>query len=90
MNKKNLIDEVAKSTDMAKKDVSTILDGTLKAIKDAIVGGDKVSFVGFGTFSTVKRAARNARNPRTGKVIKINARKVPKFHAGKNLKDSVE
>jgi DNA-binding protein HU-beta len=90
MNKKDLVDEVAKSTEMMKKDVSVILDGTLKAIKDAVAKGDKVSFVGFGTFSLVERAARNGHNPKTGKTIKIKARKAPKFHAGKNLKDSVE
>ena len=90
MNKKDLVDEVAKSTEMMKKDVSVILDGTLKAIKDAVAKGDKVSFVGFGTFSLVERAARNGHNPKTGKTIKIKARKAPKFHAGINLKDSVE
>ncbi|MGC9140625.1 MAG: DNA-binding protein HU [Mesoaciditoga sp.] len=88
-NKKDLIDEVAKSTELMKKDVAVILDGTLKAIKDAVAKGDSVSFVGFGTFSAVERAARDGRNPKTGQVIKIKARKVPKFRAGKNLKDSV-
>ncbi|PMP80375.1 MAG: DNA-binding protein HU [Mesoaciditoga sp.] len=89
MNKKDLIDEVAKSTDMMKKDVAVILDGTLKAIKDGVAKGDSVSFVGFGTFLAVERAARNGRNPKTGKTIMIKARKAPKFRAGKNLKDSV-
>ena len=89
MNKKDLIDEVAKSTDMMKKDVAFILDGTLKAIKDGVAKGDSVSFVGFGTFLAVERAARNGRNPKTGKTIMIKARKAPKFRAGKNLKDSV-
>ncbi|MCL4408174.1 MAG: HU family DNA-binding protein [Thermotogae bacterium] len=90
MNKKDLVNEVAKSTDMMKKDVAVILDGTLKAIRDVVAKGNSISFVGFGTFSSVKRAARNGRNPRTGKAIKIKARRAPKFHAGKNLKNSVE
>jgi DNA-binding protein HU-beta len=89
MNKKDLIDEVAKSTDMMKKDVAVILDGTLKTIKDVVASGDSVSFVGFGTFLSVERAARNGHNPKTGQVIKIEARKAPKFRAGKNLKNSV-
>ncbi|MFC1852133.1 HU family DNA-binding protein, partial [candidate division CSSED10-310 bacterium] len=59
-------------------------------ITGALKGGDKVTFVGFGSFSVVKRKAREGRNPRTGKKIKIPATKVPKFSAGKALKEAVK
>jgi DNA-binding protein HU-beta len=65
------------------------LDATVESIKKALKKGDTVSLVGFGTFKVGKRAARNGRNPRTGAVIKIKAAKVPKFTAGKGLKDAV-
>ena len=61
----------------------------LAAIKEALKKGDTVTLVGFGTFKVGKRAARNGRNPRTGATIKIKAAKVPKFSAGKGLKDAV-
>ena len=70
---------------------STTIDNiSLEAIKKALKKGDKVTFIGFGTFSVVKRSARTGRNPQTGKPIKIKAKKVPKFTAGKALKDSVK
>ncbi|HEY5020391.1 MAG TPA: HU family DNA-binding protein, partial [Steroidobacteraceae bacterium] len=65
------------------------LDATVDTIKKALKKGDSVSLVGFGTFKVGKRAARNGRNPRTGATIKIKAAKVPKFSAGKGLKDAV-
>ena len=65
------------------------LDATVDTIKKALKKGDTVSLVGFGTFKVGKRAARNGRNPRTGATIKIKAAKVPKFSAGKGLKDAV-
>jgi len=89
MNKKDIIDEVAKTTCSkaeAGKAVKAFLDAIMKALKK----GDKVTLIGFGTFSTVKRSARTGRNPQTGKAIKIKAKKVPKFTAGKALKDSVK
>jgi len=90
MNKRELIAEVAKSSGMMKKDVAAILDGTTRTIEKSVGGGEKISFFGFGTFYYVERPARYGRNPKTDKAIKIKARKVPKFRAGKNLKDSVE
>ena len=89
MNKTQLIDEVAKVT-CTKKEASSALDAALAAIKKALKKGDAVTLVGFGTFGVKKRKARVGRNPQTGKVLKIAAKKVPVFKAGKGLKDAVE
>ena len=89
MNKSDLIDAIAKSADMPKAAAARALDATVDSIKKALKKGDTVSLVGFGTFKVGKRAARNGRNPRTGATIKIKAAKVPKFSAGKGLKDAV-
>jgi DNA-binding protein HU-beta len=88
MNKGDLVDAVVtivgKKT-VAEDAINCVLDTIAKALKK----GDKVTLIGFGTFSVVKRAARTARNPQTGKPIKVKAKKVPKFVAGKKLKDMV-
>ena len=84
MNKAELIEEVTKVTS-GKKEAEAALGATLEAIKKALKKGNSVTLVGFGTFSVSKRAARNGRNPQTGAVIKIKARKVAKFKAGKEL-----
>ena len=89
MNKSDLVDAIAKSADISKAAASRALDATVESIKKALKKGDTVSLVGFGTFKVGKRAARNGRNPRTGETIKIKAAKVPKFTAGKGLKDAV-
>ncbi|TAN83757.1 MAG: HU family DNA-binding protein [Gallionella sp.] len=89
MNKSDLIDAIAKSADISKATAGRALDGAIDSIKKALKKGDAVSLVGFGTFKVGKRAARNGRNPRTGETIKIKAAKVPKFTAGKGLKDAV-
>ncbi len=89
MNKSDLIDAIAKSSDISKAAAGRALDATVDTIKKALKKGDTVSLVGFGTFKVGKRAARNGRNPRTGATIKIKAAKVPKFSAGKGLKDAV-
>lgn len=89
MNKSDLIDAIAKSSDISKAAAGRALDATVDTIKKALKKGDTVSLVGFGTFKVGKRAARNGRNPRTGATIKIKAAKVPKFTAGKGLKDAV-
>ena len=89
MNKSDLVDAIAKSADLSKASAARALDSTVEAIKKALKKGDTVSLVGFGTFKVGKRAARNGRNPRTGETIKIKAAKVPKFSAGKGLKDAV-
>lgn len=89
MNKSDLVDAIAKSADISKAAATRALDATVDSIKKALKKGDTVSLVGFGTFKVGKRAARNGRNPRTGATIKIKAAKVPKFTAGKGLKDAV-
>ena len=89
MNKGDLVAEVAKvlcSKKEADMDVNTVIGSIQKALKK----GQKVALPGFGTFSVVKRAARTGRNPQTGEAIKIKAAKVPKFTAGKGLKDAVK
>jgi len=89
VNKSDLVDAIAKSADISKAAAGRALDATVETIKKALKKGDTVSLVGFGTFKVGKRAARNGRNPRTGETIKIKAAKVPKFTAGKGLKDAV-
>ena len=89
MNKSDLVDAIAKSADISKAAAGRALDATVESIKKALKKGDTVSLVGFGTFKVGKRAARTGRNPRTGEAIKIKAAKVPKFSAGKGLKDAV-
>ncbi|MFN3594884.1 MAG: HU family DNA-binding protein [Thiobacillaceae bacterium] len=89
MNKSELIDAIAASADISKAAAGRALDGAMEAIKKALKKGDMVTLVGFGTFYVGKRAARTGRNPRTGAAIKIKAAKVPKFRAGKALKDAV-
>ena len=89
MNKSELIESIAQSADMTKTDATRALEATVDSIKKALKKGDTVALVGFGTFSVGKRAARTGRNPRTGQEIKIKAAKVPKFSAGKGLKDAL-
>lgn len=89
MNKSDLIDAIAESAGISKASAGDALNGALSAIKDALKKNESVTLVGFGTFKVGKRAARTGRNPRTGATIKIKAAKVPKFTAGKALKDAV-
>ncbi|MES2354354.1 MAG: HU family DNA-binding protein [Pseudomonadota bacterium] len=89
MNKSELIDAIAKSADISKAAAGRALDGTIAAIRTSLKKGGMVTLVGFGTFYVSKRAARSGRNPRTGQAIKIKSAKVPKFRAGKALKDTV-
>ncbi len=89
MNKSELIEAIAKSADISKAAAEKALDGTLNAIRATLKKGSSVTLVGFGTFKVGKRAARTGRNPRTGEAIKIKAARVPRFSAGKALKDAV-
>ena len=89
MNKSELIDQVAKQADISKAAAARALDAAIGAVKGALKKGGMVTLVGFGTFYVGKRAARSGRNPRTGASIKIKAAKVPKFRAGKALKDAI-
>lgn len=89
MNKSELIDAIADSADVSKAAAGRALDAAVEAVKKALKKGDMVTLVGFGSFYVGKRAARSGRNPRTGAAIKIKAAKVPKFRAGKGLKDAI-
>lgn len=90
MTKAELIDKIAANAGLTKTDAGKALDATIDSVKAALKKGQKVTLVGFGTFSVSKRKARKGRNPRTGAEIKIPATKVPKFTAGKTLKDAVK
>ncbi|MDB5196972.1 MAG: DNA-binding protein [Flaviaesturariibacter sp.] len=85
MNKAELIAQIAEDAGITKTQANATLDSFVTAVTKTLKKGDKVTLVGFGTFSVTKRAARNGRNPQTGAVIKIKARKVAKFKAGKEL-----
>jgi DNA-binding protein HU-beta len=89
VNKSELIDQIAKAADISKAAAGRALDATVGAVRTSLKKGGSVTLVGFGTFYVGKRAARSGRNPRTGATIKIKAAKVPKFRAGKALKDAV-
>jgi len=83
LNKAELIASVAKSTGLTKVDAEKAVKSTFEAISTSLKKGNNVTLIGFGTFSVYKRAARKGKNPRTGETIKIAAKKVPKFKAGK-------
>jgi DNA-binding protein HU-beta len=89
MNKAELIAKLADDAGITKTQANATLDSFIGAVTKTLKGGGKVTLVGFGTFSVTKRAARNGRNPRTGAVIKIKAKKVAKFKAGKDLASKV-
>jgi DNA-binding protein HU-beta len=89
MNKAELIESIAKASDISKAAAGRVLDNTLRSITFALKKGEVVTLVGFGSFYVGKRTARTGRNPRTGQAIKIKAAKVPKFRSGKALKDAI-
>jgi DNA-binding protein HU-beta len=89
VNKAQLIDAIADSTGLSKAVAEKMLDVTIGTITRSLKDGDTVTIVGFGTFKVSARAARSGRNPRTGEAIDIKAAKVPKFSAGKALKDAI-
>lgn len=80
---------VAEAADISKAAAGRAVDAVFDGITGSLKGGDSVTLVGFGTFSISDRAARSGRNPRTGETIQIKASKMPKFKAGKALKDAV-
>jgi DNA-binding protein HU-beta len=90
MTKADLVEKLAKDADISKAAAVKALDSFIEAVIKTVKKGNKVSLVGFGTFSVSKRKARTGRNPQTGATIKIAARKVPKFSAGKTFKDAVK
>ncbi|MFS2016849.1 HU family DNA-binding protein [Massilia sp. CT11-108] len=89
VNKTELIEEIAKSADLTKASAARALDAMIDAVTNTLKNNDSVTLVGFGTFTVGERAARTGRDPRTKEAIKIKAAKVPKFKAGKALKDAV-
>lgn len=89
MNKSELIAEVAEKTGLTKKDAEAAVKAVTNTITDAMIQGDKVQLVGFGTFEVRERAARFGRDPRTGESMEIAASKAPAFKAGQGLKDAV-
>ena len=89
MNKTELVDAIAKETGLSKKDSEKAIKAFTDAVSKELKKKGKVQLVGFGTFETAKRAARTGKNPQTGAAIKIPAATVPKFKAGKALKDAV-
>ncbi len=89
MNKQELIEYVAKETDLTKMDAQKAVEAVFAGITATLQKGNEARFVGFGTFTVSSRAATTGRNPRTGEAIKIPASKSAKFKAGKELKDAV-
>ena len=89
MNKEELVKEVAKKAKVSQKAAADVLSATIDTVQKTVAKGKKVTLVGFGTFESRKRAARNGRNPQTGKEIKIPAKTVPVFSAGKKFKEVV-
>ncbi len=90
MNKTELINAVAQKAAISKKDAEAAVAAVLGSIEDALVKGDKVQLIGFGTFEVKERAARTGHNPKTGASIEIAAAKVPSFKAGAALKNAVK
>jgi DNA-binding protein HU-beta len=85
MNKADLVSKIADDAGLSRSQANDALDSITNAITKALKSGDKVTLVGFGTFSVSKRNARTGRNPQTGEAIKIKAKKVARFKAGKEL-----
>lgn len=90
MNKAELVSKMAEKSELTKKEAEVALNAFMESVEEALVSGEKVQLVGFGTFETRDRAARQGRNPRNPEeVISIPASKAPVFKAGKGLKDKV-
>jgi DNA-binding protein HU-beta len=89
MNKADMIEQIAQAAEVSKSAAERAVDALVTAIKTSLKKGDMVTLVGFGTFYVGTRKARAGRNPRTGEALDIAAAKVPKFRAGKALKDAI-
>ncbi|MCH5312051.1 MAG: HU family DNA-binding protein [Prevotella sp.] len=89
MNKTDLVKKMAEGANISQADAKKALDAATAAIKDALVAGDKVALVGFGTFSVSERAAREGINPTNKQKIQIAAKKVAKFKAGAEIVDAL-
>lgn len=90
MNKEELVKEVSKKAKVSQKATTDVVVAILETIEKSVAKGKKVTLVGFGTFEARKRAARTGRNPQTGAELKIAAKTVPAFTAGKKFKDLVK
>ncbi|HTP62326.1 MAG TPA: HU family DNA-binding protein [Burkholderiales bacterium] len=89
MNKADMIEQIAQAAEVSKSAAERALDALVSAVKTSLKKGEMVTLVGFGSFYVGKRKAREGRNPRTGQALKIAAARVPKFRAGKALKDAI-
>ncbi len=89
MNKNDLVGVVAQNSGLSKADAARAVEAVLDGVTQSLQAGNEVRLVGFGTFSVSHRAATTGRNPRTGEAIQIKAARLPKFKAGKALKDAV-
>ena len=89
MTKADFIAKLSEKTGFTKKDAEKAVNSFMDVVKDALVNGEKVSLVGFGTFEVIERSARKGRNPQTGDEITIAACKAPKFKPGKGLKEAI-
>ena len=90
MNKQDVVAKIAKDTGITKTSAAAAIESIIDGITKSLKKGDPVSFVGFGTFKISNRKARTARNPQTGAAINIPKRRVPRFTAGKGLKQAVK
>ncbi len=90
MNKQDVVAKISKDTGITKTNAAAAIDSIIDGITKSLKKGDPVSFVGFGTFKISNRKARTARNPQTGAAINIPKRRVPRFTAGKGLKQAVK
>jgi DNA-binding protein HU-beta len=84
-----MIEQVARAAEISRSAAERAVDAMVAAVKSSLKKGNMVTLVGFGTFYVTQRAARTGRNPKTGEALKIGAAKVPKFRAGKALKDAL-
>ena len=89
MNKGQLVEAISRDARITKTQAQDALDAFVKSVQTSLKGGDKVTIVGFGTFSASNQAARMGRNPQTGQPIRIAAKRVAKFSAGKALKEAI-
>ena len=90
MNKEELVQEISKKSKVTQKEANEVLSALIETVQKTVSKGKKVTLVGFGTFEARKRAARTGRNPQTGAALKIAAKTVPAFTAGKKFKELVK
>jgi DNA-binding protein HU-beta len=89
MTKAEFVARVSEKAELNKVDAEKAVNAFLETVSETLKAGDKITFIGFGSFEVIGRAAKEGRNPKTGEKMQINASKVPKFKAGKGLKDAV-